>query len=390
VPPHRKVKVIERKAPYRGKGQRRGITEITVPTNLLMKSIAILCNYRLEPTRVGGMDYFFWEFDAACKAQQIIPTWFFPNSAIHGRYNELNIIAANDHTIETSFMQYLKTNKQQFDTIICHFLELCTRFYQDVKNRTGAKIIAIDHNPRPIEGYPLKKRIRKRLNGLQFGKYIDVFVGVSKYTRNELIRDFGKIIADKIQVVYNGIDTSKIKVRTLRNKIHPTFLVACHLRESKGVQDLIEAVRLLSEATKSKFHIDVYGDGPYRKNLETMVSTYQLNNQFEFKGSSDRLFEIYHLYDYLIHPSHMECFSLGLLESLSANVPVITTNVGGNEEAVKQGVNGYIFSAHDSISLSEVLVKIHTGAIAIESNTSEDIRNSFTITKMVKQHISLI
>jgi glycosyltransferase involved in cell wall biosynthesis len=50
-------------------------------------------------------------------------------------------------------------------------------------------------------------------------------------------------------------------------------------------------------------------------------------------GSTANLSELYCRYDYMF-PSHMECFSLSILESLSANVPVITTNVGGNEEVI--------------------------------------------------------
>jgi glycosyltransferase involved in cell wall biosynthesis len=355
-----------------------------------MKSIAILCNYRLEPNRVGGMDYFFWEFDAACKAEGIDAIWFFPNIATHGKYGELRIIASNDLSIEETFLKYVNQIHNSFDNIICHFIELCTPFYKSIKEQTGSKIIAVDHNPRPIGGYSLKKRIRKRINGIRYSKYIDVFIAVSEYTRNELIRDFGKIIADKIQVVYNGIDTSKIKVRTLRNKTNPTFLVACHLRESKGVQDLIEAVVLLPDSIINDVHIDVYGDGPFRLSLEKMVDAYNLQKQFTFLGSSDKLFEIYHLYDYLIHPSHMECFSLGLLESLAANVPVITTNVGGNEEVVKHGVNGYIVEAANTHELSEVLGNVYIGKLSISENTSLLINQYYTINIMVKTHLYLL
>jgi glycosyltransferase involved in cell wall biosynthesis len=39
----------------------------------------------------------------------------------------------------------------------------------------------------------------------------------------------------------------------------------------------------------------------------------------------------------------MECFSLSILESLSANVPVITTNVG-NEEVIINNKMVYISS----------------------------------------------
>ena len=47
----------------------------------------------------------------------------------------------------------------------------------------------------------------------------------------------------------------------------------------------------------------------------------------------------------MLQPTHMECFSLSILESFAANVPVITTNVGGNKEVIDEGENGYIFKA---------------------------------------------
>jgi hypothetical protein len=93
-------------------------------------------------------------------------------------------------------------------------LELCTPFFYKVKQLSKAKIIAVDHNPRPLDGYPFEKRIKKRMKGLLFGRYIDVFIGVSEYTVNELLKDFGKQIKSKSQVVYNGINTLEIEERT--------------------------------------------------------------------------------------------------------------------------------------------------------------------------------
>ncbi|MDG2432747.1 MAG: hypothetical protein P8M54_09850, partial [Flavobacterium sp.] len=55
------------------------------------KRIAVLCNYKLLPERVGGMDYFFWQFDANCKLNNIQVDWFFPNTAKHGQYSMLTI-----------------------------------------------------------------------------------------------------------------------------------------------------------------------------------------------------------------------------------------------------------------------------------------------------------
>ena len=42
-----------------------------VKMNSNLKKIAILCNYELLPERVGGMDYFFWQFDRKKKIKNI-------------------------------------------------------------------------------------------------------------------------------------------------------------------------------------------------------------------------------------------------------------------------------------------------------------------------------
>lgn len=353
------------------------------------KSLAVLCNYKLEPNRVGGMDYFFWEFDSKCREEGYAITWFFPNKATHGYYPIMNINAAQEgESLEDCFLNYI--NQYSFDLVITHFLELCTPFFKKVKQITSARIIVVDHNPRPIEGYSTIKRIKKLLKGSLYGRYIDLFLGVSQYTSNELIRDFGNGIKGRIQTIYNGIDVDKIKVRQTRNQENPHFIVACHLRESKGVQDLIQAVGLMPDTIKQNLKIDVYGDGPYRAKLEELVKINNLDVVFTFFGSSDKLNEILYQYDYLIHPTHMECFSLGILESLAANVSVITTSVGGNEEAVRNNFNGFIFPARNITALKDIIENVLLGSAAITNDVSIEIRRQFTIQNMVNQHFEII
>lgn len=353
----------------------------------LKKKIAVLCDYRLMPERVGGMDRFFWLFDAECKALGHEIVWFFPNKSGHEGYTNLTNIAANDKSIEHTFLHH----GQFYDIVFTHFLEFCTPFYQQVKKqKLVTKIVAVDHNPRPFAGYPLKKRIQKRVKGFLYSRYIDLFVGVSQYTVHEIIKDFGSHLKRKSKVVYNGIAYEQFKKRTDRNLQRPTFLVACHLRYSKGIQDLIAAVALLPQSILSDLKIDVYGEGDYQTILEDLIDHYKLHNNFVFKGSVPNLYAIYHQYDYLLQPTHMECFSLAILESLSANVPVITTPVGGNEEVVKNGVNGYVLPVQDPKKWTELLIKLYLGEEKITTNTSDLIANEFSIEKMVANYVGLI
>ena len=354
------------------------------------KKIAVVCNYELLPERVGGMDYFFWQFDKKCKENNIQVDWFFPNTSTHGSYTDLNIHSNATVNVETNFLNFCKQNETDYSHIITHFIELCTPFFKAIKQRSNAKVIAIDHNPRPLSGYSFEKKVKKKIKGLMYSKYIDTFVGVSDYTAKELVKDFGFPIKNKIQVIHNGILLEDIQIRAARRETKPSFLTASHLRESKGIQDLIQAVFLLPKEIKEEIVIAIYGDGPYRKQLENQVGSLGLENCFHFMGSSSNLKAVYCKYDYMLQPTHMECFSLSILESLAANVPVITTNVGGNEEAIINKANGYIFNAKDIPALTTILMEVYLGIKKINLNTRIDIEKRFSLMKMVNQHFLIL
>ncbi|MEO7975748.1 glycosyltransferase family 4 protein [Flavobacterium sp.] len=355
-----------------------------------MTKIAIICNYKLLPERVGGMDYFFWEFDEKCKKEGIEIDWFFPNHSDHGHYSDLTLYGNESKSVENNFIDFCIEKNPVYSHVITHFVELCTPFFQKIKKFSDAEIIAVDHNPRPLDGYSFKKKINKKLKGLIFSRYIDVFIGVSNYTVNEILNDFGSHLKSKTKTIYNGVIMDSILVREQRNAVKPTFLVASHLRESKGIQDLIEAVSFLPADIKNEIRIDIYGEGPYKNYLSEKIKRFSLEKCFVFMGSKPNLNEIFYLYDYMLQPTHMECFSLSILESLAANVPVITTNVGGNTEAITPKENGYIIKAKDIKALTTIINEVYSGNKKISINTRELIANSFSLPKMVENHFHLL
>ena len=107
-------------------------------------------------------------------------------------------------------------------------------------------------------------------------------------------------------------------------------------------------------------------------------------------GSNANINSIYQEYDYMLQPTHMECFSLSILESLAANIPVITTPVGGNTEVVKNGFNGYIFETKSIEELSKLLKKLIKGELGIEGTTRPLIEKQFSINSMVRNHLNLL
>lgn len=352
--------------------------------------IAVVCNYKLLPERVGGMDYFFWDFDQRCKDNNVDIDWFFPNFSEHGKYSNLSIYSKEDVSVEKYFLDFCKHSDTKYSHVITHFVELCTSFFYKIKKFSTARIIVVDHNSRPINGYPLKKKINKRLKGILFSKYIDVFVGVSNYTVNAILKDFGSHLRSKTITIYNGVIIDMILIHENRKKNRPDFLVVSHLTQAKGIQDLIKAISFLPDHIKQEIKIDIYGDGPYKQNLVDKIEEFGLKDVFKFMGNKSSLNEIYYKYDYMLLPTHMECFNLSILESLAANVPVITTKVGGNIEVIIHEKNGYLFEAKDVKTLSNIIENVYLGHKYIYIDTRELIANSFFLQKMVENHFKLL
>ena len=188
--------------------------------------------------------------------------------------------------------------------------------------------------------------------------------------------------------MYNGIVKDVYFKKKTEN--FGKFIVASHLRTSKGIQDLIKAVSLLSSEAKKKMIIDIYGEGPIENELKELVESLELNTVFTFKGSTPQLPNLYKNYSFLLQPTYMECFSLSILESLASNVPVVTTPVGGNEEVVINGVNGFIFPAKDIGELSGLLEEILNRSKKIQKNTFPEIEENFNLSRMVNEHIRLL
>jgi len=350
-----------------------------------MKSLAVVCNYTLNPLRIGGMDRFFVAYDEECKKLGYKISWFFAGGIKHDFYKNLEVhICSKD--LYSEFLDFHHLN--EFRVVITHFVEMCIPFFKIIKTKNNPFIISVDHNPRPIGGFPIRKRVKNKLKGLLYSKYTDLFVGVSRYTANCILNDFGRHLQTKTKVVYNGIATDIYLKREAEN--FGKFIVASHLRNSKGIQDLIESVSLLSPAAKNKMIIDVYGDGPIESELKGLVESLKLDGIFTFKGSTPELPNLYKNYSFLLQPTYMECFSLSILESLASNVPVVTTPVGGNEEVVRNGTNGFIFPAKDVDELSVLLEAILNRSKKIKSNTYTEIEANFNLSRMVNEHIKLL
>jgi glycosyltransferase involved in cell wall biosynthesis len=353
------------------------------------KKIAVVCNYALNPNRIGGMDRFYVAYDKKAKELGYEIDWYFSEYKSFEFFSGLTIFSANNQNVESFFLEKVHQEHLKYDMLVTHFLALCTSFFKKAKQSGIQHAIAVDHNPRPLQGFPLSKIVKNIIKGVLYSQYIDRFVGVSEYTRKHILKDYGFFLDNKISVIHNGIDTSVFVKRTQEN--NNKFILTSHLRESKGIQDLLKALSLLDSTISNQMQIDIYGEGPYEGELKKLTNEYSLSSIVNYKGSSARLNELYADYAFLIQPSYGETFCYSIIESLICNVPVITTLEAGNVlSVIEENINGFLFNAGNYSQLAGILKSIVMGNLKIDKDVSMQIEKDFNLEKMVNNHIQLL
>ncbi len=355
----------------------------------MKKRIAVVCNYALNPRRIGGMDRFYVAYDRKAKEMGYEIDWYFLEYQPFDFYSGLTIFSADNENMEAFFLEKVNQGHLKYDILVTHFLALCTSFFKNAKSTGIQQTIVVDHNPRPLEGFPLSKIIKNRIKGVLYSKYINQFIGVSEYTRKHILKDYGFFLDHKTSVIYNGIDTAVFLKRVQENK--NKFILTSHLRKSKGIQDLLTALSLLEVNISNQMQIDVYGEGPYEEELRRLTTEYNLGCVINFKGSSSNLNKLYANYAYLIQPSHGETFCYSIIEGLLCNVPVVTTLEAGNVlSVIEENSNGFLFNAGNCQQLSTILKDIVLGNLKIDQDVSQQVKIDFNLTKMVEEHIQIL
>jgi len=208
------------------------------------------------------------------------------------------------------------------------------------------------------------------------------------------------IAREKIVVIYNGVEIpdNHAPVRSLREELHlpddAQVLGYCgNYRQKKGHDVLMQAFRWVLDR-RPRTHLVCCGlkgfgiDG----RLEVMARELQIDDHLSLLDSRPDVDVFYRGVDLYVHPSLSEGFSNSILEAMSHSLPVVATAVGGNPEAVVEGVTGLLVPAGDPVALSEAIVTLVDDAPRRRTSGRagfERIQQKFSVRAMVEGYESL-
>jgi glycosyltransferase involved in cell wall biosynthesis len=136
----------------------------------------------------------------------------------------------------------------------------------------------------------------------------------------------------------------------------------------KGAHVLAEAVRKLS--ADKRFKVKIYGAlEQFPEYAEILRAIAGEDERIEFCGTfpHDKIGEVLNGIDVLIVSSlWYENTPLVIHSAQAAKVPVVATNLGGMNEVVINGVNGFLFEKGDAGGLAEIILTLCNNASLVE------------------------
>lgn len=162
-----------------------------------------------------------------------------------------------------------------------------------------------------------------------------------------------------IEIITNGVDTDKFTPSVDKFEQFTVTAGATILGKIKGLDQLVRGF--------AKFHqhqpqsqLMLIGSGDYESELRQLVEELGIAEATKFVGRKDHNWIAANLpkCHVLCLPSLNEGMSNAMLEGLACGLPLIITEVGGSDELVEPGVNGYIVPKHDSASIANALLEL--------------------------------
>ena len=151
----------------------------------------------------------------------------------------------------------------------------------------------------------------------------------------------------------SGVDTDFFNY-TVEPKAIPTVMLASRMLLDKGIVEFVEAARIVkSKGIRARFIL--VGDIDFENPMSIENSQLQRwvdEGIVEWWGKQEAMPRVLSQAHVVSLPSYAEGLPKVLIEALSCGRPIVTTNVSGCKETVRDGENGFLVPDNDPLNLS--------------------------------------
>jgi glycosyltransferase involved in cell wall biosynthesis len=204
--------------------------------------------------------------------------------------------------------------------------------------------MGINRNPKHRIAYHLMARIPHAV------------MAVSEQVRKYCVQIDG-ISSDRVHTIYNGLNIERFATTRNRSRGGQLVISVGNIRRVKGHDIFIRAAAIIARRfPRARFSIvgEVL-EPQYFQELLTLIDSLALADRFHFECGVTDLPSFLAAAEIFVLPSRSEGFSNALIEAMAASLPVVATSVGGNPEAVEDGITGLLVPPEDPDALADAL-----------------------------------
>lgn len=185
-------------------------------------------------------------------------------------------------------------------------------------------------------------------------------VAVSEAARADLM----PFVPGDYRVIPNGVDTERFSPGTAPSRQLPngrtSLLYVGRLDRRKGLPVLLRAFSLL-QARFRDLHLSVVGTGPLLHHCRRMAAKLRPSEAVSFEGyvSAQDLPSRYAAVDLCCFPTlGGEAFGIVLLEAMASGKPVVTTDIAGYREVIRNRIDGLLAKPSDPNDLARAIAEV--------------------------------
>lgn len=218
----------------------------------------------------------------------------------------------------------------------------------------------------------------------------------SNQIKRDILTHYPRVDADKLQVIYNGIDLEQFPLQSewaqtkareslgLKQDDKVLIFVGSGF-ERKGLRVLLKAMAIAKPWT-----LLVVGKDKRQAQYQQLTHQLGLENRVIFCGMQTSLQDYYAASDLLVHPAYYDPAPNVVIEAMASGRGVIASQHCGNSDLIETGLNGYVFDVPNTDHLAETLDTCYDiEQLNIIGRNARTTAERFPVKRMVDEFITL-
>lgn len=281
---------------------------------------------------------------------------------------------------------------QQIDLVHAH-LPLAGAVARLAARRCGIPCVYTEHSMIP-RYHPMGRWANRLTWRLQ-----DAAIAISHDVRQSMIENNGNGVP--IYTIHNGVDCATFDRGLVDQergraalgipKAAPVFGTVAAFRDTPAKR-LDRWIKMAAAVLKAapEAHAILVGDGPLRSTLERQAHATGFAKRIHFAGRQQDVRSWLAAMNVFVISSDYEGFGIAPAEAMAMEVPVVSTDVSGLREVVRDGVTGILVPIDESVicRLAHAVLSVLGDAqrrSQLASNARRHVRDSLSMSRMQRE-----